>query len=77
MPVGGSVDEGVAILVLRGAMSERLERCSYEAVEHLGGVVCVVYGAPRVDMVRGDAGALRVRVTSRCLLAYKTTRKCP
>ena len=39
MPVGGSVAEGVAILPLRGAMSESDERCLYEAVEHLGGGV--------------------------------------
>ena len=67
MPVGGSVAEGVAILVLRGAMSESVERCLYEAAEHLGGGV----GLPSRVCVRPLAAC----VVGWHYLAYKTTRK--
>ena len=67
MPVGASVAEGVAILVLRGAMSESVERCLYEAAEHLGGGV----GLPSRVCVRPLAAC----VVGWHYLAYKTTRK--
>ena len=61
MPVGGSVDEGVAILRYGEALRPSA-RCLYEAVEHLG------VGLP-------SRCFLAARALSSRELAYKTTRK--
>ena len=64
MPVGGSVEEGVAILRYGEALRPSA-RCLYEAVEHVGGRlpsrVVFPWLPRRVRCLRG--------------LAYKTTRK--
>ena len=64
MPVGASVDEGVAMLRYGGALRPSA-RCLYEAEEHVGGRLPARVVFPflprRVRCSRG--------------LAYKTTRK--
>ena len=70
MPVGGSVEEGVAICATVGAALfagealclRGLERCLYEAVSTWAAWFALYTEPPRVDMVPGDAGALCVRV---------------
>ena len=63
MPVGGSVDEGVAILRYGEALRPSA-RCLYEAVEHVGGRL------PRALCFRSCLAACVVGH----YLAYKTTR---
>ena len=78
MPVGGSVDEGVVILlVVRGAMSER-PRAPAACMKLWSGGVGLPsrFVSVRPPLVAQCAEALwPVRVPRAKMLAYKTTRK--